>query len=75
MYKKEKVDPLFCFIFKITLNEDIHVKQFCDFFNGTCFLSLKFDQISWRPSLQAKELRSVEISWLFYGSKDISFMF
>jgi hypothetical protein len=30
------------------------------------FLSFNFDQISWRPSLEPKELRSVEIFCLSF---------
>jgi hypothetical protein len=64
--------PLFCFIFKMDTNEDIRVKRFSRFFLTVhVFLSLKFDKISWRPSLEPKELRSVEISWLSFMVKKI----
>jgi hypothetical protein len=48
------------------MNEDISVKHFSNFFKGAHFLSFNFDQISWRPNLEPKELRSVEIIWLSF---------
>ncbi len=49
------------FNFFMNLNRDIRIKLFSKLFNGAHFLSFKFDQISDRPSLEPKELRSVEI--------------
>ncbi len=47
------------------------VKLFRDFFNDAHFLSVKFDQISWRPSLEPKGLRSVEIFWFSFMVSEI----
>jgi hypothetical protein len=50
---------------------DIRVKLFSRLFNGAHFLSYNFDQISWRPSLEPKELRSVEIFWFSFMVPEI----
>jgi hypothetical protein len=50
-------------LFSMNMNRDTALNDFQDFFNGACFLFFKFDQISWRPSLEPS-LRSVEMFWL-----------
>jgi hypothetical protein len=52
------------------MNGDIPVKLFLRL-NGSHFLSFKFDQISWRPSLEPKELRYVEIFWISFMVPEI----
>ncbi len=39
-------------LFLMNMNRDTALNDFQEFFNGACFLFFKFDQISWRPSLE-----------------------
>jgi hypothetical protein len=61
MYKMVKIEFQFFFV-EMNMNKENHVKRFLRFFYGTFILLFKFSQISSRPSLEPRELRSVEIS-------------
>ncbi len=52
---------------------DIRVKQFSRFLNSVCFLSLKLDHISLRPSQEPKDLMCKNFLAIFHGSGDTSF--
>jgi hypothetical protein len=53
------------------MNEDFRVKRFFRFFNSEYFKSFKFGLISWRPSLEPKKLRSIEIFLTFFMVPEI----